>query len=504
MRNNDMEFEYCTEEQGFVYVNEGRLEEQVMGALDLHVSDNELFDTVDEDVYLAVTNRREGLISWYPFEGTETVLEIGAGFGELTKYLSDNVKYVVAYEFKPERKRIIQYRCKGNDNLKIVTGDLKKADFGHQFDMILIHDILAFSRKFFKGEEPSVSFLEYIKRFLKPTGRMLLSVENRIGLRYFSGAAEDYSRCFFYGVNEFEQDERFRTYSREELKNLFSTCGLYDKEWYYPFPNAILPEEIFHEDIDEKIFYGVTSQEQGLDGSRYLFFDEKRMFMTLHREGIAYQFANAFLVECELEETVKNQEIVVYSNLREKTQIVKRKDGKMYTSKGELLPEGIRSDVFLASIIKEVVDCNMGNDNPFIQKFSSLLEGVCREMEKKHISMRDVYVNGLEISSVSEKELTKEERIAELYSFYLEHISHYRNAFRRLKIEIFWKALGLNDDEVEAFLNTYKKDTISKLSYPSMMFDFEAGANANSVFYEESNKEPLGLKLKNLHGGLFD
>lgn len=508
MRNNDIEFEYNSEDEGYYYVNEKRLENRIYDLISGGIDTNGLNinDDIELDAYLALTSKRTRLLAWYPLDRYNKVLEIGAGFGEITEYLCRHVKHVIAYELKPERARIIKRRCGNNGDLKLYTGKLNEIDFGGKVDLIVVHDVIAFSRKFFKGEEPCVSLFCYLKRFLKPKGRILLSIENRIGLRYFAGAAEDYSRVFYFGLNEFDQDERYRTYSQEELKSIISCSGLIDKEWYYPYPNAVLPEEIFHKDIDSKIYYGVAGEDDGMDAPRYLFFDESRMFMTLHKEGIAYKFANAFIVECETIESKRDEKVVAYVNYSKGITILEDTTNRQFYCNGFVLPEGKRADMAILEQIKRVVDCNMGENNPYIDAFWTLIADIYRVMNRAKVRLEDIYVKGDCISENGSFTLKQPYSIAtEFYELYLKHIGRYRNAYRRLKLETLWKVLELSEEEMHYIIDLVdKKNHISRLSYPSILFDFDADADANSVCYNSTGSDCLKQKLYRIHDGLFD
>ena len=508
MRNNDFEFDDKLETDGFYYVNEGRLEERIFEVLQNKTSIESLSmsNDIDLDAYLSLTPLRKRLLSWYSFDKRHKVLEVGAGYGEITSLLCEKTKIVTAYEYKPEREKIIRLRCKDYDNLNIVTGELSNLKFDNDYDVIVIHDVLAIARKFFKGEEPTASFIRYFCNYIAPSGKIIICIENRIGLRYFSGSAEDYSRVFFWGLNEFDQDERYRTYSETELKNILKKCGLIDREWYYPFPNDIIPEEIFHKDIDDIIFYGVNSADNGVDSPRYLFFDERRMFLTLHREGLAYKFANAFIVECELNKSSTDEEIVAYVNFDKNVLITEDTSTRTLYCNGEILPRGVRADMALIESIKPVVDCNLGADNPHIKTFYRLLFNIYFLMEQRRVRLIDVYVDGLETNTKLIDTCDKFHRIKDIYDFYILNVSQYRNARRRLTLENVWKTIGLTSEEINMFLseNDMKQKKVNKLSFPSILFDFDAEDDKNSVFYSNLADNSLKTKLDLIHKGLFE
>ena len=64
MRNNDLEFEYQKREDGFIYVNEDRLEEEIMHFLETgqDVEKLRIPEDISRDAYLSLTSKRENVI----------------------------------------------------------------------------------------------------------------------------------------------------------------------------------------------------------------------------------------------------------------------------------------------------------------------------------------------------------------------------------------------------------------------------------------------------------
>lgn len=62
--------------------------------------------------------------------GADCVLEIGPGFGVLTKELARNFEKVVAIELDKRLPEVLEYTLEGADNVKIIEGDCLKLDLG--------------------------------------------------------------------------------------------------------------------------------------------------------------------------------------------------------------------------------------------------------------------------------------------------------------------------------------------------------------------------------------
>jgi 16S rRNA (adenine1518-N6/adenine1519-N6)-dimethyltransferase len=67
---------------------------------------------------------------------SDVVLDVGAGFGFLAKYLSDKCKAVVAVEKDPEVFRLLHEQVKGISNITVIEGDILRAPLP-QFNKVI-------------------------------------------------------------------------------------------------------------------------------------------------------------------------------------------------------------------------------------------------------------------------------------------------------------------------------------------------------------------------------
>lgn len=505
MRNNDLEFEYNNKEEGYIYVNEERLEEEILRHLhnNSEVESLKIPEELSRDAYLSLTEKRANIIEWYPFDKEGSLLEIGAGFGELTKNLCSKLKKVDAYELKKERVCIVQKKCSLNNNVRCFTGFLSEQEFDETYDYILIHDIFALSRKFFKGENPNETMLKFLVKFLKKDGKLLLITENRLGLKYFAGAAEDYNRQYFWGLNSFEQDERNRTFSKSELMEIIENSGFVHQKWYYPYPDAVCTNEIFSDEIKSKICYGLTAPDRESCEERYQFFDEQRMFYTLYNEGISMQFANAFFIECSFKAVDTN---IAYVDVEKNKMIYRQVDGS-FIQNGEKLPEGVRIDIYMCKLVQQIVNCNLGEKNPYISKMYNLINEIVYLMRSTGCDMDDIYISENKLATLKcNKEKDEYNLWKELYVWYEHNIMYYRNASRRIKLEKIIESLQLSNKTVMEYVQRYytndSKYYVPRL--PDLMFDFEPGGSKDRLTFKITDLDYMSLsdKLKKLHGTL--
>jgi 2-polyprenyl-3-methyl-5-hydroxy-6-metoxy-1,4-benzoquinol methylase len=238
---------------------------------------------------------RENILNWYPFKKNCSILEVGSGCGAITGLLCRRASSVVSVELTEKRARINYERHKEYNNLSIYVGNLDNMQFQDKFDYVIINGVLEYAGEFISSENPYKQFLTTATSSLKNNGILLLTIENRLGLKYFSGAKEDHLGQLFIGLDDYKGNNKIRTFSKQEISNLIEDCDLAVSQFFYPYPDYKLPEVIFTEEGYSRI--PISYDNHSFDTDRYLFFDEIRMQKVLTNEKISSVFANSFLIE---------------------------------------------------------------------------------------------------------------------------------------------------------------------------------------------------------------
>lgn len=238
---------------------------------------------------------RENILNWYPFASDATALEIGCGCGAITGLLCRRLKKVVSVDLSKRRATINYERHAEFENLEICIGNLNDMAFDEKFDYVILNGVFEYALSFTPGDRPYETYLQNIRQFLKPDGRILAAIENRLGLKYFAGAPEDHTNGYFDGLREYEGNDSVRTFSRAEWENMMRECGLSHYRFYYPYPDYKFPREIFTDESLREYKYGAPAW--NFTKYRMALFSEEKMAAALQREGVMAQFANSFLIE---------------------------------------------------------------------------------------------------------------------------------------------------------------------------------------------------------------
>ncbi|MBD9653015.1 methyltransferase [Ensifer sp. ENS09] len=241
------------------------------------------------------------------------VLEVGAGCGAITRYLAESGKQVLALEGSSRRAQVTAHRCADAENVTVVCDNFDSfvPAQGQLFDTIIIVGVLEYARKFFaatKEQDGCLEFLGKAGRLLAPNGRVILAIENQLGLKYFAGYPEDHVGDTFYGIEDRYHAGDVVTFGRKELQCHLATIGLKCHKWWFPFPDYKLPTTVISEKALEETTgfdaVALCSQSALADPQRpsRTAFSLQRAWGPVCRNGLLPDLANSFLVVASKEE----------------------------------------------------------------------------------------------------------------------------------------------------------------------------------------------------------
>jgi 2-polyprenyl-3-methyl-5-hydroxy-6-metoxy-1,4-benzoquinol methylase len=128
------------------------------------------------------------------------VLEVGAGCGAITRYLGECAANVLALEGSPRRAVVARSRTRDLENVTVLAEKFEQFEAKKKFDVITLIGVLEYANLFTTGEDPALSMLERVRSLLKPKGKLIIAIENQLGLKYFAGAPEDHLGQPMYGI----------------------------------------------------------------------------------------------------------------------------------------------------------------------------------------------------------------------------------------------------------------------------------------------------------------
>lgn len=245
---------------------------------------------------------RGNIVQWLPITKEQTVLEIGSGCGAVTGTLSGLAKKVDCIELSRKRSLINANRNKERENITIKLGNFQEveASLTEKYDWITLIGVFEYGQGYIASGQPYRDFLRIIGRHLKPGGRVVMAIENRLGLKYFAGCTEDHCGLLYEGIEGYRTTSGVRTFSRPELEHIMDEAGFFKREFYYPYPDYKLPMSIYSDEYLPKVGELRTNR-NNFDRKRLRVFDESEAFDSIIESGLFPQFSNSFLVVMEQE-----------------------------------------------------------------------------------------------------------------------------------------------------------------------------------------------------------
>ena len=233
-----------------------------------------------------------------------TILEIGSGCGALTRYLGETFKSVDSIEGNFRRAYITKERCKDLNNVRVFCSTLQDLNFDKQYDMVTLIGVLEYAPTYYsevyrEKEDACLAMLKHVRSALKEDGILIIAIENKLGLKYWSGCTEDHTGRLFDSIHDYPKDNTAVTFSRNELKKLFEKAQLKYYEFYYPFPDYKLTNTMLREVSDQASYYlhnWITVPFEDYSRHRDYYFNEALAIKSLVKGGMIYELSNSFVI----------------------------------------------------------------------------------------------------------------------------------------------------------------------------------------------------------------
>ncbi|MBQ9827643.1 MAG: adenylyltransferase/cytidyltransferase family protein [Lachnospiraceae bacterium] len=241
----------------------------------------------DPEVFRALTSLRRNALSWYPFRENLRILDAGCGCGALTGLLLDVSGETDAVDIDPECAEITKRRYAGRKGLNVINGDILDLPGDRKYDCIVAAELL----EELTGD--AVRILKKLKDLLNDDGTLLLFFRNRNGIRYSSGARDEYVKS---------RQDLSKLHTKEETAEILKAAGFTDIYCYYPVPDMIFTQTVFSDGMlprrsirDRVMTYDPYGE--GSCGAAEL---ERDSYDDIIRNGRFADQANVILMECRL------------------------------------------------------------------------------------------------------------------------------------------------------------------------------------------------------------
>lgn len=282
--------------------SEGRLFEIIRDARDLSSLSDELEQAATnwpERYHLAKS--RANVLRPFSLGRKLAVLEVGAGCGALTRYLGETCGTVDALEPVLERAQVARVRTRDLKNVEVFVGEVKDVPADAAYDLVVVVGVLEYVGGGSADPDPYIQFLAKLARVLRPGGRVICAIENRLGVKYLAGSPEDHTGRVFDGLEGYPRGGPARTFARKELAALFEHAGL-QPTFFHAFPDYKLARLVASDSLLE------SPEDQSL-AWRLPYFpspdwivprprlaDERSLWKSIVEVGLGAHFSNSFVI----------------------------------------------------------------------------------------------------------------------------------------------------------------------------------------------------------------
>lgn len=231
--------------------------------------------------------------------------------------------------------------------------------------------------------------LKLLRKSLASNGKMLLGMDNRLGIRYFCGDRDTYTGRNYDSIENYvranlsELDHiAGRGYAKAEIVQMLEKAGFTHYKFYSVFPLLQRPQILFAEDYvpAEKLDIRIFPQYNYPDT---VFLEEERLYDTLLQNKLFHTMANGFWIECPADGAFSNANQVTMSVDRGKENAmftILRKDNKVekkavYQEGNAKIEELLDNSSYLKEHGISMVDAALEQGSfvmPYVQEISAL------------------------------------------------------------------------------------------------------------------------------------
>ena len=170
-----------------------------------------------------------------------------------------------------------------------------------KFDVVTLIGVLEYSAVFIDSAFPAMDMLKHAFNFLKPDGRIVIAIENQLGLKYFAGSPEDHLGRPMYGIENLYAGKQPQTFGLKQLKDMISLAGFTGSRAYVPIPDYKLPRAVLtdlgaNDASFDAAAFAIQNVYKDPQIPEHPNFKPERVWRTVFENGLGIDLANSFLL----------------------------------------------------------------------------------------------------------------------------------------------------------------------------------------------------------------
>lgn len=234
---------------------------------------------------------KKNIISWYPIEAKDTVLQVGED-EEIHKELLKKTSKVVVIE------KIDEFEMKANFDYVTLIGNFENLE----------------------TEKEIINLIDFAKSCLTRDGRILIAMKNKFGMKYWTGEKESENSEIFGNI----VSKKENVFGLAKIKSILDDLKLKYK-FYYPLPDYKTANVIFS---DEYLPTNDSIDARDLtyckDGELLVFSEREAYKQLLNEDKNQFPFfANSFFIEVSEKDRFQDIRYVGYGITRKEHHRIK-------------------------------------------------------------------------------------------------------------------------------------------------------------------------------------
>lgn len=175
------------------------------------------------------------------------ILEVGAEMGGMSRYLAEQAQSLVVLEEDQPHLDVLSKRLSDLSNWSGVASSLEDYETDKRFDVVCLVGVFedaGLFRNVQNTESVCSSLLAKASSLLEPDGVLIVTLENRYGIKYWAGAPDERTGQMFDGICGHFTEAASQTFSRTRMLALLDSIGISRIEEYYPWPDYKMPKAV--------------------------------------------------------------------------------------------------------------------------------------------------------------------------------------------------------------------------------------------------------------------
>ncbi len=281
----------------------------------------------------------KGLIKWQKFKEGSSVLFLGGG----------------------EETDDVMVEALAEADLQVFVKNLSEIEEieNREFDYVVVMRAIEHMKDILTVKKVLAS----IHAVLKRNGKLIIGMDNRLGIRYFCGDKDIFTGRNFDSIENYAHirpedlsNLGGRTYSKAEITLMLEQAGFQIHKFYSVFPVLMNPQIILAEDYAPQEKLDVRIFPQYNDNST-VFLEEEKLYSALIENHIFHTMANGFLIECPKAESKdlldvnqvtvsmeRGKENAMYTIIHGNESVEKK---PVYTEGGDKIKQIAENNIFL-------------------------------------------------------------------------------------------------------------------------------------------------------------